>query len=247
MTYSSSRLLTLANSAYRGNLASLRDAFLDIRGILGSISATTLAYLASVTAGTGAASKALVLDSSSNLTYPNAGTLTIGNLATAIETAEHGAGAIGTAVAPKTYRWVQMGVIVTQIKFDLTGLASVATANDAIGLAAGGVAFIGRNVVATNGVIHKAELACLETPAGGDNDVNVVANSSAVIAYDGAAGTTYVSGNSGDLLAGQTVQNLLPGLTEGHYYYLAAGTGDTAATYTAGQYVLTTWGHALVS
>ena len=246
MTYSSARLLVLANSAYRANFTAIRDAFLDIRGVLGSISATTLAYLASVTAGTGAASKAAVLDSSSNFTWPNTGTLTIGNIATAVETAEHGAGAIGTAVVPKTYRWVEMGVIVTQIKFDLTGLASVATANDVIGLAAGGAAYIGRNVVATNGVIFKTEFACLETPAGGDNDVNVVANSSAVLAYDGAGGTTYLS-NSGDLLAGQTIENLLPALTANDYYYLTAGTGDTAATYTAGQYVLTTYGHALVS
>ena len=69
-----------------------------------------------------------------------------------------------------------------------------------------------------------------------------MANSSAVLAYDDAGGTTYLS-NSGDLLAGQTVQNLAPALTEGDYFYITAGTGDTAATYTAGMYVLTTYGH----
>ena len=67
MTYSSARLLTLANSAYRANFASIRDAFLDIRGVLGSISATTLAYLASVTAGTVAASKAVVVDANKDV------------------------------------------------------------------------------------------------------------------------------------------------------------------------------------
>lgn len=177
---------------------------------------------------------------------PGASTANFSLSATPVLAAEHGAGAIGTAVAPKTYRWTEKGVIITQIKFDLTGLASVATANDVIGLAAGGAAYIGRNVVATNGVIFKVELACLETPAGGDNDVNVVANSSAVLAYDGAGGTTYLS-NSGDLLAGQTIENLLPALTANDYFYLTAGTGDTAATYTAGQYVLTLYGHALIS
>jgi len=167
-------------------------------------------------------------------------------LSTTVEASEHGAGSIGTAVAPATYRWIENGVIITQIKFDLTGLASVATANDVIGLSAGGVAYIGRNVVATNGVIFKTQFACLETPAGGDNDVNVVVNSSAVLAYDSAGGTTYLS-NSGDLLAGQTVENLMPAITANDYIYLTAGTGDTAATYTAGQYVLTLWGHALIS
>ena len=196
--------------------------------------------------GTGAASKAVVLDSGEDYTWPNTGVLTLGVLATAVEASEHAAGAIGTAVAPATYRWIEHGVIVTQTKFDLTGLTSMNTANDVIGLAAGGIAYIGRNVVATNGVIFKVELSCLETPAGGDNDVNVVANATGTLEYDGAGGTTYLS-NSGDLLAGQTVQNLLPALTANDYFYLTAGTGDTAAAYTAGMYVLTTYGHPLLA
>lgn len=208
--------------------------------------AAELNYNDIATLGTGAASKAVVLDGSANYTWPNTGTLTIGNIATAIEAAEHGAGAIGTALAPRTYRWVENGVIITQIKFDLTGLASVATADDVIGLAAGGAAYIGRNVVATNGIIFKAEFSCIETPAGGDNDVNVVTSSNAALAYDSAGGTTYIS-NSGDLVAGQTIQNLVPALTANDYFYLTAGTGDTAATYTAGMYILTLYGHALLA
>lgn len=215
------------------------------------------------TLGTLAASKTWTSDASLDTIMPTGGLLTVQsggavtlnvgstftNDATQVHTAvatEHGAGSIGTSSfgAPQTRRWVNGGVITTQIKFDVTGLASVATANDAIGLAAGGAAYIGRNVEATNGVIFKAEIACLETPLTGDNDINVVANSSAVLAYDGAAGTTYVAGNLGDLLKGQSVQNLVPALTEGDYFYLAAGTGDTAATYTAGMYVLTLYGHA---
>lgn len=169
-----------------------------------------------------------------------------GSSSAPVASAEHGPGSIGTAARPKTYRWTDKGIIITQTKIDLTGLASVATANDVIGLAAGGAAYIGRNVVAKNGIIFKVEFSCIETPAGGDNDVNVVANSSAVLAYDGAGGTTYLS-NSGDLLAGQTIQNLVPALTADHYFYLTAGTGDTAATYTAGQYILTTYGHAALT
>lgn len=176
------------------------------------------------------------------------GTVTLETVATAVEAAEHGAGAIGTSSfgAPKTYRWTDKGVIVTQIKFDLTGLASVATGDDVIGLAAGGAAYIGRNVVATNGVIFKAELSCLETPTTGDNDVNVVTSSNAALAYDSAGGTAYIS-NSGDLLAGQAIQNLVPALTANDYFYLTAGTGDTAGTYASGMYVLTLYGHALLA
>ena len=215
-------------------------------GTTSNISLVELAAMDFGTAGTGVASKATILDSNGDLTWPSTGTLTIGNLATAVESAEHGAGAIGTAATPATYRWVQNGVIVTQTKIDLTGLTSKDTANDVIGLAAGGAAYIGRNVVATNGVIFKVELSCIETPAGGDDDVNVVANSSATLAYNDAGGTTYLS-NSGDLLAGQTIQNLVPAITANDYFYLTAGTGDTVAAYTAGMYVLTTYGHALLA
>lgn len=235
----------------------------EIANVAMTASAAELNYNDITTLGTLAASKTWTSDASLDTIMPSGGLLTVqsgaavtfnsgstltidGTTATTVEAAEHGAGAIGTGATPATYRWVDKGVIITQTKIDLQGLASVATANDVIGLSAGGDAFIGRNVVATNGVIFKVEFSCLETPTGGDNDVNVVANSSAVLAYDGAGGTTYLS-NSGDLLAGQTIENLVPALTEGDYFYLTAGTGDTAAAYTAGMYVLTTYGHALLA
>ena len=75
---------------------------------------------------------------------------------------------------------------------------------------------------------------------------NVVAAASGTLAYDGAGGTTYGI-NGGDAVAGQTIQNLVQGLTADHYFYLTAGTGDTAGTYTAGQFIFTTWGHALLT
>lgn len=170
----------------------------------------------------------------------------IGDLSPAAETAEHGPGLIGTAAAPVTRRWTEAGVIITQFKIDLTGLASKNTANDVIGLAAGGNAFIRQYKPAIDGIIFKAELSCIETPAGGDDDVNVVAAASGTLAYDGAGGTTYGI-NGGDAVAGQTIQNLVQGLTADHYFYLTAGTGDTAAAYTAGQFIFTTWGHALLT
>lgn len=167
-------------------------------------------------------------------------------IAPAAQSAEHGAGVIGTAATPATYRRTENGVIITQFKFDLTGLASVATANDVIGLSAGGVAYLRQNLVATDGIVFRTEMSCLETPAGGDDDVNVVANVSALLEYDGAGGTTYGI-NGGDWVAGKTVvqEGTLP--TANHYYYLAAGTGDTAAAYTAGQFIFTTYGHALLT
>lgn len=181
-----------------------------------------------------------------DLTGDVTGDLTGNVIATAAASAEYGAGAIGTALTPSVTRRQENSTIITETKFDVTGLASVATANDVIGLAAGGAAYIGQNTVARNGIIYKVELICLETPAGGDDDINVVSNVSAILEYDDAGGTTYLS-NSGDLLAGQTIQNLLPAITADHYFYLTAGTGDTAGTYTAGQYILRTYGHAALA
>ncbi len=162
--------------------------------------------------------------------------------------AEHGDGAIGTSSfgAPRTFRHTVDGVIITQVLIDLTGLYDGGTANDAIGLATAAYCFIGRNVVATNGIIFKATLSCIELPAGGDTDINVVRNTSGTIAGDAAAGTDYVSGNSGDLVAGQTIQNLVPVVTANHYYYMAIG-ASTGATYTGGQLIFTTWGHAALT
>lgn len=205
--------------------------------------AAKLNYL-DVTAGTGAASEAAVLDSGDDYTWPDAGVLTIGNFATAVESAEHGAGAISTAVAPKTYRWIKNGIIITQTKFDMTDLKSVATTNDVIGLDSGD-AYIGRNVIATNGIIFMVELACLESPATGDTDVNVVENTSSSLAKDSAGGTAYLI-NGGVLAEGKTVQNLAPALTSNYYYYLTCGAGS-GGTYSAGMYMLTTWGHPVLA
>jgi hypothetical protein len=167
------------------------------------------------------------------------------SVATPALTAEHGAGAVGTGAAPTTTRYTVNGTIITETKIDLTGLASVNTANDVIGKT--GPAYIGWNVVAYNGIIYKAELICLETPAGAgaDTDINVVANAAADLAKDGAGGTTY-GVNGGTQAAGQVVANLVQGLTANHYFYLTAGTGG-AGTYTAGQLIFRTYGHALLA
>jgi autotransporter-associated beta strand protein len=216
-----------------------------------------------VTAGTLAASTTWTSDSSLDTVMPTGGLLTVQsggavtlnsgatltNNATGVRTAqatEHGAGAIGTSSfgAPQTRRWTDAGVIVTQTKFDLTGLISGGTANDIVGLAAGGAAFIGRNVVATNGVIFKMELSCLESPATGDTDIDIIADASAVLAGDGSY-TGAIKINGGTLVVGQSFQNLVPAVDADYYFYIAA-VGAGGGTYTAGMFILTTYGHAVL-
>ena len=162
-------------------------------------------------------------------------------------TATHGAGAISTYMPPATRRWIENGIIVTQIKVDLTGLGGKGdAADDVIGLPAGGAAYIYRNVEASNGVIFKYEISCIErpTPASGSAtaDIDFNWNASAVLAYDGAAGTSEV--DMGGLDFGQTHVVNTPALTNNDYLYLTEG--DDAATdgvYGAGQFIFTFYGH----
>jgi hypothetical protein len=165
--------------------------------------------------------------------------------------AEHGAGAIGTAFAPRTYRKTVDGEVLTEIHVDLTGLACKGdAAKDAIGLAAGGAAYIGRYVVADYGVVHKIEMSCIEAPGQGTatitSDIDLGAEDTGTTAYDVAVDDVVI--NTGGLAAGKTFQTLVPALTANDYLYLIEG--DTAATtgvYNAGQLIIRLYGNAVIS
>lgn len=168
----------------------------------------------------------------------------IANYSAAELPAEHGVGAIGTNGPPKTYRRTEGGVIITQIILDITGLASLNAAGDVIGVGVSG-AYIGRNDVSKNGVIFKTLFTCLETPATGDDEIDLGVMPSPDIAL-GVDGGADLMSSSGTLLIGQSVVNLIPTIPSGYYYYLLGANGDTDGTYTAGQYIFTTWGHPLL-
>lgn len=167
-------------------------------------------------------------------------------------TAEHGDGAIGTGVAPATYRYTRDGDIITEIQVDLTGLGCEGTAaKDAIGLNSGGdPAYIGRYVTATCGIVYRVELICLEAP-GEDtatitSDIDLGADDEDDIAYDDAVDDVVV--NTGGLSAGESYVNDAPGLTANDYLYLIEG--DTAATsgvYDAGQVIVRLTGRPLLT
>ena len=165
----------------------------------------------------------------------------------------YGAGAVGTGTigAPQLYRTTDNGVILTQIKVDITGLACKGdSADDVIGLAAGGAAYIYRNVVADNGILFRMEVACLELPtettATITTDIDFAWNASAVLAYDGAAGTSEM--NMGTSVAGTVVVDNVLGLTADDYLYITEGdAGATTGVYAGGQYLISLYGHALLT
>ena len=116
----------------------------------------------------------------------------------------------------------------------------------------GGAAFIGRYVISSYGIVYRAELACLELPAAVADttitrDIDIATNADGNIAYDATGGTGKLF-DTAEMVAGQELTNITPALTNNHYFYLVEG--DAAATdgvYAAGQFVLTLYGHAIIT
>ena len=162
--------------------------------------------------------------------------------------ATHGAGLIGTSTAPQTRRWIENGTVVTEIRVDLTGLGVKGdAANDVIGLAAGGAAYLVRNVEDSGGtgIITKMSVQCIELPTEGTatitTDIDMAWHSSATLAYDSAAGTAEL--NMAALVKGETFELLAPAVTANDYLYFVEG--DTAAStgvYSGGIFIVTIFG-----
>jgi len=176
----------------------------------------------------------------------------LGEQSLTLQSAEHGAGAIGTGLVPKTYRgYTVNGDILTSIQIDLTGLACVGTvAEDVIGLAAGGVAHIGKYVTSTYGIVYRSEFIWLEAPGQGTatitSDINITMDDDA-LEYDGAADGGIIH-NTGGVAAGNMFVNNIPALTADDFIYIVEGdTAGTTGVYNAGQFILNLYGHPVLT
>jgi hypothetical protein len=133
----------------------------------------------------------------------------------------------------------------TTIYIDLTGLNSGGTAGDIIGKD-GGTAncHIGQITAAVNGTIVGGRISCLETPAGGDPDVDFWGSVDEATGAQDAAISSLTGEeqliNHGDWAAGE-----IAGLTAypdaDGYLYMACGAA-TDADYTAGQFLIELYG-----
>jgi len=155
----------------------------------------------------------------------------------------HGSGIADAAVKTESCQKVN-NFIISEIKIDLAeGLACGGAAGDVIGTDGGEAnAYIMELDADVTGVPILFELFCLETPDGGDPDINVSSSATGTTAENAAltSGTTIM--NNGDLSAG-FYSSAGPGATvsagaiDKQYIYLTCGTA-TQAAYTAGQIVL---------
>lgn len=136
-------------------------------------------------------------------------------------------------------------LFITRILIDLTGLASSTTDLDVIGVAGGGC-HLGQITAAQNGTIYGIRMTCLEAPAGGVTDIDLYSADEATLAFDsaisaatgevalitagGAWGATTTRGNTDVPVANQ-------------YLYLTGGAAGTAASYTAGKFLIELFGY----
>lgn len=141
-----------------------------------------------------------------------------------------------------------VNIVETKILIDLTGLRSTA-ANDIIGKdgsSSSDHAYIGRVTTANQGVVFGVTMLCLETPAGGDPDIDLYSATEATGIEDSAIGdlTETQIINSGDLAAGTLVAG--GDIAADQYLYLVAGS-TTDADYTAGRILITITGYDVAS
>jgi len=151
----------------------------------------------------------------------------------------------GTGALCKTSVQRVGDIIRTAILLDLTGLASSTTDLDIIGVGAA-AAYLGQITAARNGTILSGRMTCLEVPTGGADDVDLYAATEATGVFDAGIGTlveTALVTSGGAWTLGAT-KGLSAVPAADQYLYLTGGEAGTAATYTAGKFLIELDGYA---
>jgi hypothetical protein len=138
-------------------------------------------------------------------------------------------------------------IIKTTILIDLTGLNSGDTAADIIGNAAAANCHLGYLKGSQVGTIHAARMTCLETPAGGEPDIDLYTADEATGVEDTAitalTNDTALIAAGIDWTTGTALGNVLtPNSTNQFLYLAASGAAPTNATYTAGRFLIELYG-----
>ena len=223
------------NRAGRGSLRSL-DTLL--REIIQAEVGTELGFLNGAVAGTAAASKVVVLDSSGDVDIPGEVEFD-GNVA-----ATAGVGITGTADFYKT-TVIKIGdIIYTSILIDVDGLNSSAAA-DLIGADGAGVCHLGQITAALNGTILGGVMTCLQAATGGEPDIDLYCAEEATGVEDTAISALtndQLLDANADWTAGmKKVLSAMPPADE--YLYLVGSGAGTDATYTAGIFLIELYGY----
>jgi hypothetical protein len=148
---------------------------------------------------------------------------------------------------PKYIGQIQ-GEYVMTLHVDITNAESKADILDVIGTGTSSSVYIGKCSTTYVGYVYKAEMMCIEVPAGGDLDVDLYSNTADLATDDAvtSSGTSVELINAGGNWAVGMRKISTAGLTmtdglHDHYLYLTTG-GGTAGTYTAGKFVIKLYG-----
>jgi len=144
---------------------------------------------------------------------------------------------------------LRMGdVIETTIVMDLTGLNSGNADLDVIGKADTANCHIGQITAAANGTILGGYVQCLETPVGGEPDIDLHSNTVATLTEDAAhnaSGTSVALMTAAvdwtGILAPKSLTAVPAANT--YLYLIASGSSPTNAIYTAGKFVIKLYGY----
>ena len=139
---------------------------------------------------------------------------------------------------------IKIGTIIkTTIFIDLTGLES-GDAGDIIGDATPSISHLGQFTVARSGALFYGQITCLETPAGGDPDIDFTSADEATGVQDTAISglsNTQVLLDTGDWAQG-VVFEVMTGLPAADQYLYMTDVGGTAVVYSAGKFLLEFYG-----
>jgi hypothetical protein len=177
-------------------------------------------------------------------------------LSNAVITAGTGITSVATAIVKHSV--ITLGnIIETTIILDLTGLNSGDADGDIIGKAGTANCHYGQITTAINGTILSGYIQCLETPAGGESDIDLYSATEATGTEESliTALTETALLNTGADWSSKALNTAddanschSAGLTTippaNGYLYLVASGGSTNATYTAGKFLIKLYGYA---
>ena len=158
---------------------------------------------------------------------------------------EAGAGITsGTGTVYRSSVTKDNGLITTTILIDLTGLASSTTDLDIIGVGTS-PAHIGQVSVARSGTLLSGRMTCLEVPAGGVADIDLYSATEGTGVFDGGVAalteTALITAGGNWTLA--LVKAIAQPAATSQYLYLTGSAAGTAATYTAGKFLIELQGY----
>ena len=154
-------------------------------------------------------------------------------------------------MAPQSQPYIYQNLTVKLV--DLQGLVVSGTVLDVIGENDTAASYLTSITTTKNGIVYRAEMACIETPAGSNTTADIDLGSNAASKAEDqkynsggssialiAAGGAWTAGMYKATTAGTDFSALV-----GDYLYLSNGSGaNSGGTYTAGKFIIKLYGAA---